>query len=84
MNEEKRNKIIAAVTVNAILLVIILFAVMIYQFVVIGTLQAKREKIQTEITQYQNKIDKAEQDLEYYRSQEGVLYWLYYNGYLGK
>jgi ABC-type phosphate transport system permease subunit len=83
MTEEKRNKIVAAFTVNAILLIVVLFAVMIYQFVIIGSLNSKRENVQKQITECQEKTEQAQNDLDFYNSENGVLYWLIYNGYKG-
>lgn len=84
MTEEKRNRIVAAFTVNAILLLVVLFAVMIYQFVIIGNLNSKRENIQKQITECEEEIEQAQNDLDFYNSENGVLYWLIYNGYVGK
>jgi cell division protein FtsL len=83
VSEEKRNKIIAACTVNAILLVIILFAVMIYQFVVMANLGAKKKQIEQDIATYQEKIDNAQKDIDYYNSEQGIITLLVKNKIIG-
>ena len=47
-NEEKRKRIIAAVTVAGVVLIVILFAVVIYQIVDICVLKARRDRLQQE------------------------------------
>lgn len=49
MGEEKRNKIVAAVTVNAILLVFILLAVLIAQIVQISVLKRRKNALVAEL-----------------------------------
>ncbi len=45
MGEEKRNKIVAAVTVNAILLIFIILAVLIAQIVQISVLRRRKAEL---------------------------------------
>ncbi len=67
MSEEKRNKIVAAVTVNAILLVFILLAVLIAQIVQISVLKRRKNvlvaELQTLVQEYENK-EQLQKDLE--------------------
>lgn len=67
MSEEKRNKIVAAVTVNAILLVFIIIAVLIAQVVQISVLKRRKNalvaELQTLVQEYENK-EQLQQDLE--------------------
>ena len=44
-NEEKRKRIIAAFTVSGVILIVILFAVVIYQIVEISVLSERRSKL---------------------------------------
>lgn len=78
MTDEKRNRIIAAVTVNVIILIAVLAAVIIYQIVQIKIVSRNRQDIinQIEYLQEQTKIN--QDTLEYYKSVEG-LYDLAYN-----
>ena len=57
MDEEKRNKIIAAITVNAILLVFILLAVVISQIVTIAVLRRRKAAL---ISQYNTLVRELE------------------------
>lgn len=52
MGEEKRNKIVAAITVNAILLVFIILAVLIAQVVQISVLKRRRDALKSELQAY--------------------------------
>ena len=70
MTEEKRNRLIAAVTVNVILLIVILAAVCIYQLVEIVSLKNMKEDINERINNYQTETEKNEKTLEYYQSEE--------------
>lgn len=49
MGEEKRNKIVAAITVNAILLIFIILAVLIAQIVQISVLKHRRDQLKAEL-----------------------------------
>jgi F0F1-type ATP synthase membrane subunit b/b' len=70
MTESKRNRIVAAVTVNIAVLVVILVAVLIYQIVTISMLTTKRKQIEQEIQNYKQLTEQTEKDLEYYESEE--------------
>ncbi len=72
MNTQKRNRIVAAVTVNVVLLLVILVAVMIYQIITISVLSNRREELQQEISSIIAEKDSAEDRLEYYLSEGGV------------
>ena len=45
MNEEKRNRLIAAIVVNAVILVFIIVSVIIYQIVQICVLSARKKEL---------------------------------------
>lgn len=72
MTEEKRNRIIAAVTVNVILLIAILTAVCIYQIVQMVTLNNRKQDMQNQIEQWQEEIEKGRDSIEYFTSQKGL------------
>lgn len=70
MTQEKANKIVAAVTVNAVLLVVILVAVVIYQLVVISVIEKKRSDLLRKIEYYNSLIESGQSDLEYLQSEQ--------------
>lgn len=82
MSEEKRNRLIAAVTVNVILLIVILAAVVIYQLVCITSLNNVKKDVQVKIAAYEAETDKNEKTLEYYQSREGLLDKAYEYGFV--
>lgn len=74
MKEEKRNKITAAITVNAVLFVFILVAIIIAQIVQISILNRRKKELQEtyyELTQqlHENEslYDRITTDDNYYR-----------------
>lgn len=70
MKDEKRNRIFAAATVNVILLICILAAVVIYQLAVIIDATRQKAQIQAEITQLEEDIKNAQGELDFYQSLE--------------
>ena len=70
MKDEKRNRIFAAVTVNVILLICILAAVVIYLLAVIIDATRQKAQIQAEITQLEEDIKNAQGELDFYQSLE--------------
>lgn len=70
MKDEKRNRIFAAVTVNVILLIVILAAVVIYQLAVIIDATRQKARIQAEITQLEQEINDKKGELDFYQSLE--------------
>lgn len=72
MGEEKRNKIVAAVVINAVLLVFIIAAVLIAQIVQISILKRRKTALLEELTRLeqileedQNTLDRLETDEKY-------------------
>ena len=86
MGEEKRNKVIAAVTVNAILLVFILLAVVIAQIVTISVKQRHKQTLEREYNllfqEYEAKKDfiDAMEEYEYKTRMETLILELRKNG----
>ena len=80
MTDEKRNRIIAAVTVNGILLIAILAAVIIYQVIQITIVKRNKNDILNRIEKLEEETKKEEKSLNYWKSQEGLedLYYEYY------
>lgn len=72
MTEEKRNRLIAAVTVNVILLIAILAVVCIYQIVEMVTLNNYKKDMQNQIEQWEQEIESDRKSIEYFTSQKGL------------
>ncbi len=70
MSEEKRNKISVAITINAVLLVFILLAVVIAQVVKIGVLKPRRDQLYKELEQYEQELEDAEDVLDRLQTDE--------------
>lgn len=70
MEEQKRVRLIAAFTVNIVLLIVILAAVAVYQLVVIVNLSERRRQMLEDIEYYTQKIESSTDDLEYLQSEE--------------
>ena len=60
MGEEKRNKIVAAVTVNAILLVFIIAAVIVFQIIHISVLNNKKKELYQDLARIQREYEETE------------------------
>lgn len=76
-NQEKRKRIIAAVTVTGVILVVILVAVVIWQIVDICVLQARKERLQSEYEAIIAEIDKNGDWLENFElNEDSILYLL--------
>lgn len=82
MTEEKRNRLIAAITVNVILLIVVLAAVCIYQLVTIVTLKSFAKDLQQQIQYYDTENEKLDHTLDYYKSEEGLFDLAYKYGFV--
>ncbi len=81
MTEEKRNRIIAAITVNVILLIAVLAAVIIYQLIFIKIGERTRNDLKTQIKSYEDKIDINNKTYDYYTSYDGLVDLAYQYGF---
>ena len=72
MADEKRNRIIAAVTVNLIILIFILAAVAVYQIVQITKVSRNKNAIVKEIKRLEQLTETEQNNLEYWESQSGL------------
>ena len=63
----------AAITVNVILLMVILTAVIIYQLIAIGVGNGRKKQWQKEISEYTQKLEEKQNDLDYLKSEEFLL-----------
>ena len=82
--EEKRKRIIAAVTVEGVTLIVILFAIVIYQIIDISILKARRDRLKDEYEYTLSQIDEGNDWLENFELHEdSILYMLaIQNGYV--
>lgn len=64
MDGEKRNRIAAAITVNVILLIVILCAVVLYQVVYLSRANAERNRLIEEIKQVKQEITQTEDEID--------------------
>ncbi|MBQ3596833.1 MAG: hypothetical protein II988_03355 [Clostridia bacterium] len=69
MTEEKAKKIVVASTVGAVLLVVILVAVMVYQLIAIGVENKRKNEYENAIAEYNRLIEEGE-DLLVLRSKK--------------
>ncbi len=81
MTQQKANRIVAALTVNAILLIAILVAIVIYQMVQITVIAKTRSDLLDEIEYYEQAIKDTNIDLEYLKSEQGLLDLAFEYGY---
>ncbi len=72
MTEEKRNRLVAAITVNVILLVVILAAVVIFQLAVITSASQQRTRMAEEIAEYDRLVKEGESRLDWLKSNENL------------
>ena len=72
MNQQTRNRLIAAGTVAIVLLLIVLVAIMVYQLVVIVNLNNRKQELQDKIDGYNQSINDYESQLDYYESYDGL------------
>ena len=82
MNESKRNKLVAAVTVNVIILIAVLVAVVVYQLIDICVLTNRRDKLKAEVKSIESEIDDMGKTLEYYKSESYLLDKAFELGYV--
>ena len=81
MNEQKRNSIAAAITINVILLIAVLAIVAVYQLVVMATAARLKSEYIAEIQKYKQQTEEAEDYLEYIKSEEYLRDYAFYLGW---
>ena len=82
MADEKRNRIVAAVTVNLIILVAILAAVIVYQLVQITIVSRNKNAIINEIKRLEQQTESEQKNLDYWQSQSGLEDLAYQYGFV--
>lgn len=76
MNEEKRNRIAVAITINAVLLVFIIVAVLIAQIVQMATLSRRKKELLAQYDELVQELDDREDVLEKLQTDEAYHDWL--------
>ena len=79
VDEQKKNRLAAAVTVNVILLVAILAIVIVYQLVTIVATNKKIAETKSEIEKYESLIDESKNTLEKLQDSDYLLYYAMQN-----
>ena len=70
MTQDKMRKMITAIVVAATLFFVILFSVLMYQWIKIGVYNKRIEKVKGDIAYYEQSIENAENDLQWYTSEQ--------------
>ena len=85
LTEQKKNRIAAAITVNAVILIVILVAVVIYQLAVIVRTANQVKQLEEEYERYEKLLKEGEIELdeleEMLGSDQQLLYLALKNGY---
>ena len=81
VDEQRRIRMAAAITVNVILLITVLTAVIIYQLISIGIGSSQKKALEKEINEYEQKIAQEEKNLEYLKSEQFLVDYLFQHGY---
>lgn len=68
MTQDKMRKLITACVVAGTALLVFLLGVLVYQWIAMGVNARRERKIQEEIAYYEQKLESAENDLEYYEA----------------
>ena len=72
MTDERRNRIVAAVTVNVIILIAILVAVVVYQLAFINVQKNKKIDLRNRIEQLEDATQDKVDTLEHWQSEAGL------------
>ena len=86
LTEQKKNRIVAAVTANVVLLIVILVAVVVYQLAVIVRTARLKTELQRQITEYEYLIEEGkltQEELERILSSDKAMFeFALKNGYI--
>lgn len=84
MTQDKMRKMITAIVAAATLLLVILLSVLIYQWITMGVLDRRKEKLEAEIDSLNQQKQEAEMDAEWYEANKFLLAvesgWVYEQG----
>lgn len=82
MTQEKRIRLVAAITANAVLLLVILVSVIVYQLFTIVALSNRKKDLEGEIEQVEQQIGESESKLEEYQTEEWLKNKAYEYGFV--
>ena len=82
MTQDKMRKLITACVVAATTLLVVLLAVLIYQWITLGVLSARRAKLEAENKQLEQLIQQGNMDAEYYESVMGKEWLAFQQGFI--
>ena len=68
MTQEKMRKMITAIVATAMLLLVILLSVLIYQWITLGTLNRRERKLNQEIARLEQQKEEGTHDAEWYEA----------------
>lgn len=81
MDEQKKVRLAAAITVNVILLIAILTVVLIFQIVTIAVKKGEYAKLVKEKEYYTQKLQESQDELDYIKDKDFLLHLAFYLGY---
>ncbi len=73
MTEEKTKRVIVATTVGAVLLLVIMLAIMVYQIIAIQVKKNRIEYLESQIAKYDELIEDGEQTIEARSLEEWII-----------
>ena len=68
MTQDKMRKLIAALVSTATVLFVLLLGYLIYQWITLGVLEKRENKLENDITGLEQTIERGESEAEYYES----------------
>lgn len=74
ITKEKARRIAVSATAAGVLLIVFLAIILIVQFVQMGVANSKKQRLDEQIEEYEQAIESGKDDLDWYRSGNG-LYW---------
>ena len=82
MTEEKMRKVITASVVAATTLIVFLLAVLVYQWITLGVLNNRKDKLLQENAALEEQIQKGGETAEYYESVMGKEWLAFQEGFV--
>ncbi|MBO5479640.1 MAG: hypothetical protein J6A63_00415 [Clostridia bacterium] len=82
MTQDKMRKLVTACAVAATTLLVVLLAVLIYQWITYGVLKSRREKLEAENQKLEQLIEEGKMDAEYYESVMGKEWLAFQQGFV--
>ncbi len=72
MTQDKMRKIVTACVTAAVTLLLVLLTVLVYQWISLAVLNARKEKLEAENQRLEQIIEEGEKDLSFYESETGL------------